>query len=81
MDKKSRKRSQRSGKPFLFKKGSLASGDLYVSLLLPLQNFQTSNQLHCAGSVCVALVEILKDYIQGRQILLFVVYERSLKLD
>ena len=32
--------------------------------------------------VCEALVEKLKDYIQGRRIsLLFVVYERSLKLD
>jgi hypothetical protein len=28
-----------------------------------------------------ALVEKLKDYIQVKQILLFVVYERSLKLD
>ena len=31
--------------------------------------------------VCEALVEKLKDCIQVRQILLFVVYERSLKLD
>ena len=31
--------------------------------------------------MCEALVEILKDYIQVRHILLFVVYERSLKLD
>jgi hypothetical protein len=31
--------------------------------------------------VCEALVEKLRDYIQVRQILLFVVYERSLKLD
>jgi len=31
--------------------------------------------------VCEVLVEKLKDYIQVRQILLFVVYERSLKLD
>jgi len=31
--------------------------------------------------VCEALVEKLKDYIQVRQILLFVVYESSLKLD
>jgi hypothetical protein len=31
--------------------------------------------------VCEALVAKLKDYIQGRQILLFVVYERSSKLD
>jgi hypothetical protein len=30
--------------------------------------------------VCDALVEELKDYIQVRQIFLFVVYERSLKL-
>jgi hypothetical protein len=34
-----------------------------------------------ARSVCDALVEKLKHYIQVRQILLFVVYERSLKLD
>jgi hypothetical protein len=31
--------------------------------------------------VCEALVEKFKDYIQVRQTLLFVVYERSLKLD
>ena len=31
--------------------------------------------------VCEALVEKLKDCVQVRQILLFVVYERSLKLD
>ena len=31
--------------------------------------------------VCEALVEKLKDYIQVRQMLLFVVYERNLKLD
>ena len=31
--------------------------------------------------MCEALDEKLKDYIQVRQILLFVVYERSLKLD
>jgi len=31
--------------------------------------------------VCEALAEKLKDYIQVRQILLFVVYERSLKFD
>ena len=31
--------------------------------------------------VCEALVEKLKDYIQVRQILLFVVYERILQLD
>jgi len=31
--------------------------------------------------MCEALVEKLKDYIQVRQILLFVVYERNLKLD
>jgi uncharacterized protein YhbP (UPF0306 family) len=30
--------------------------------------------------VCEALVEKLNDYIQVRQILLFVVYERNLKL-
>jgi hypothetical protein len=33
------------------------------------------------SEVCDALVEKLKDYVQGRQILLFVAYERSLKLD
>jgi len=31
--------------------------------------------------VCEALVEKLKDYVRLRQILFFVVYERSLKLD
>ena len=41
----------------------------------------SSNQLDHAGSVFEALVEKLKDYIQVRQILLFVVYVTSLKLD
>jgi len=58
----------------------LASGDLCVSLQYL---FKISKQaISCImPEVCEALVEKLKDYIQVRQILLFVVYERSLQLD
>jgi len=58
----------------------LASGDSHVSLLY---FFKISKQaISCiAPEVCEALVEKLKDYIQVRQILLFVVYVGSLKLD
>jgi hypothetical protein len=58
----------------------LASGDSYVSLK---HLFKISKQaISCIMmEVCVALVEKLKDYIHVRQILLFVVYVRSLKLD
>jgi len=58
----------------------LASGDSYVSFQYL---FRISKQgTSCiVPEVCEALVEKLKDYIQVRQILLFVVYERSLKLD
>jgi len=57
----------------------LASGDTYVSLQYL---FIISNQaISCiAPEVCEALVEKLKDYVWIRQ-MLFVVYERSLKLD
>jgi len=57
----------------------LASGDSYVSLQYL---FKISNHaISCiVPEVCEALVEKLKDYIQVRQVLLFVVYERSLKL-
>ena len=58
----------------------LASGDSYVSLQ---HLFKISNQaISCIVlKVYEALVEKLKDYIQVRQILSFVVYERILKLD
>jgi len=58
----------------------LASGDSYVSLQYL---FKISKKaVSCiVPEVCEALVEKLKDYIQVRQILLFVVYERCLKLD
>jgi len=58
----------------------LASGDSYVSLQYL---FKISKQASSCMvlEVCEALVEKLKDYIQVRQILLFVVYEISLKLD
>jgi len=62
---------------------SLASGDSYVSPQLPLRKI-SKQAISCIVPevcVCVVLVEKLTDYIQGRQILLFVVYERSLKLD
>jgi hypothetical protein len=54
-----------------------ASGNLYISLQYL---FRISKQaISCiVPEVCEALVEKLKDYIQVRQILLFVVYERSL---
>ena len=58
----------------------LASGDSYVSLQYL---FRISKQaISCiVPEICEVLVEKLKDYIEVRQILLFVVYERSLKLD
>ena len=58
----------------------LANGDLYVSLQYLFKI--SKHAISCIVlEVCEALVEKLKDYIQGRQILLFVVYVRSLKLD
>jgi hypothetical protein len=58
----------------------LASGESYVSLQYL---FKISRQaISCiVPEVCEALVEKSKDYVQVRQILLFVVYERILKLD
>ena len=55
----------------------LASVDSHVSLQYL---FRISKQaISCiVAEVCEAVVEKLKDYIQVRQILLFVVYERSL---
>jgi len=58
----------------------LANGDSNFSLQHLFRIFKQS--VSCiVPEVCEALVEKLKDYIQGRQILLFVVYERILKLD
>jgi hypothetical protein len=54
------------------------------SLRLSLQYFYKISKKAISfvlPEVCEALVEKLKVYIQGRQILLFVVYERILKLD
>jgi hypothetical protein len=57
----------------------LASDDWYVSLQHLFKIFKQT--ISCIVlEVCEALVEKLKDYIWVRQIL-FVVYERSLKLD
>jgi hypothetical protein len=58
----------------------LASGDSYINLQYL---FRISKQaISCiVPEVCEALVEKLKVYVQGRQILLFMVYGRSLKLD
>jgi len=58
----------------------LASGDSYVGLQYL---FKISKQaISCiAPEACEVLVEKLNDYVQVKQILLFVVYERSLKLD
>ena len=59
----------------------LANGGSYVTLQYL---FKISKQaISCiVPGVCEALVEKLKDYIQVRQILLlFVIYERILKLD
>ena len=58
----------------------LASGDSYISLeyLFKISKLAISGIIL---EVCEALVEKLKDYIQVKHILLFVVYERSLKLD
>ena len=58
----------------------VASGDSYVSLqyLLTISKQAISCIVPEMGET---LVEKFKDYIQGRQILLFVFYERILKID
>jgi hypothetical protein len=57
----------------------LASGDSYVSLQYV---FKSSKQAisSIVPEACKSLVEKLNGFVQVRQILLFVVYERSLKL-
>jgi hypothetical protein len=57
----------------------LASGDSYVSLQCLFKISKHANSC-IVPEVCETLVEKLKYYIQVRQILLFVVYERSLIL-
>ena len=58
----------------------LTSGDSYVSLQYLFKISKSA--ISCiVPEVGEALVENPKDYIQVRQILLFVVYERSSKLD
>jgi hypothetical protein len=52
------------------------SGDSYISLQYL---FKISSCID--PEVCESLVEKMKDYIQVSQIFVFVVYERSLKLD
>ena len=58
----------------------LASGGLYVTVQYL---FKISKQADSCIvlEACEVLVEKLKEYIQVRQIFLFVVYERSLKLN
>jgi len=58
----------------------LASGDSYVSLQHLFKISKHANSC-IVPEVCEALVEKLNDYTQVRQILLFVVYEKRLKLD
>jgi hypothetical protein len=58
----------------------LPSGDSYSSLQY-LIKFSKQAISCIVPEVCEAIDKKLKDYIQVRQILLFVVYERSLKLD
>ena len=56
----------------------LASGDSYLQYLFKI----SKHAISCiVPEVWDILFENLKDYIQIRQILLFVVYERSFKLD
>jgi len=56
----------------------LASGDSYLQYRFKI----SKDAISCiVPEVCEALFEKLKDHMQIRQILLFVVYERSLKLD
>jgi hypothetical protein len=83
---KSRKRTQRSGKPFLFKKvwhWRYVSWQVVIrTLACSTSSKFPSKPISCiVPEVCEALVEKMKDYIQVRQIILFVVYERYLKLD
>jgi hypothetical protein len=58
----------------------LTGGDSYVSLQYLYKNSQVA--ISCViPEVCEPLVEKVKDYIQVRQIFLFIVYERNFKLD
>jgi hypothetical protein len=64
-----------------FRKAISVQENLAVTLRLYLFKISKPAVSCIVPEVCEALVEKLKDYVQVRQILLFVVYVRCLKLD